>query len=294
MDDAKYIFDQIKNYNDIKNLIGQQEHVLLDFKTTNTTQGKLLPEDKKHFAIAASGFAHQEGGLVIWGIDARKNANEIDEAIGLKPIPNFKRYAGELNSFIKNATAPILSGIKIKTIANSSSPTEGFIVCYFPKSDLAHQINGHASYSFYSRHGDSFVPLSASDIKNLFFRTRSPKLELKIEIKRDLNLHIHCSLINKGPAPAKHVQCLIKFDPNLSPEIYDNEGGRHWKNCTSTEMSAQREFRFSITLNDGLLIYPEIIFELATISFYYDPYPTVMKYKLLAENMEPVDGEFTI
>ena len=74
---ATLYFESLREYKDIQELIGTQENLFVDFKETRGIYGKMHEDDKKNFSKAASGFAHQEGGVIVWGIEARK-----DKAIG--------------------------------------------------------------------------------------------------------------------------------------------------------------------------------------------------------------------
>jgi hypothetical protein len=50
--------------------------------------------------------------VLVWGIEARKGANEVDEATTLKPIPNIKRFVSSLNDYVKYSTEPVVEGIQ--------------------------------------------------------------------------------------------------------------------------------------------------------------------------------------
>lgn len=154
LSNAISIYNSLTKYKDIMNLIGKQEGIFLDFKETRTKTGKMLDDDKAHFSKAASGFAHQEGGILVWGIEARKVANDVDQAISLKPIINAKAFYSDLNDYIKYATEPIVDGILHRIIFENDDETknEGFVVSYFPKSDREHMALGNTSHDFYKRH----------------------------------------------------------------------------------------------------------------------------------------------
>ena len=64
---------------DIANFIanGQEEHLQLDFKTV-TGPALNARDDRKNLAVAMSGFANSSGGLIVWGVVARKNEAGID------------------------------------------------------------------------------------------------------------------------------------------------------------------------------------------------------------------------
>jgi len=48
-----------------------QEDLLLEFKTIEGSCAPMAKPDRKNFAIALSGFANSDGGVIVWGVDAR-------------------------------------------------------------------------------------------------------------------------------------------------------------------------------------------------------------------------------
>ena len=90
----------------------QQEGVDLDFKTkTDSACGEVGREDKKVLAKALSAFSNSMGGLIIWGMDARKNEDNIDCAIGLKPIMEIEKFRSEVNRLVSQAIMPRHEGV---------------------------------------------------------------------------------------------------------------------------------------------------------------------------------------
>jgi hypothetical protein len=65
MNNAMLFFDSLRNWEGTNDLIGKQEDQFLDFKESRTQNGALLEEDELHFSKAASGFAHQQGGVLV-------------------------------------------------------------------------------------------------------------------------------------------------------------------------------------------------------------------------------------
>src|SRR5438876_11330288 len=90
MDNASLIFDSLTNYGSINALIGKQEDIFLDFKESRTSNGAMLDDDQAHFSKAASGFAHQQGGVLVWGVEARRNEDGVDDETTLKPDTQYK------------------------------------------------------------------------------------------------------------------------------------------------------------------------------------------------------------
>ena len=98
----------------------QEEHLTLDFKTLNSSQ--LNREDRKNLGKTISGFANSSGGIVVWGIDARKNENGIDCAKGIIEIENSKLALSKLNEYTGRATMPIVAGMVFWTVRLRTCP----------------------------------------------------------------------------------------------------------------------------------------------------------------------------
>ena len=55
---------------------GREEDIHLEFKTVNDPE--MNRDDRKNLAKCISGFANSDGGMVVWGVEAKKNADGID------------------------------------------------------------------------------------------------------------------------------------------------------------------------------------------------------------------------
>ncbi len=64
---------------------GREEDLHLDFKIINDPT--LTREDRKSLAMALSGFANSDGGLVVWGVEARQNPAGVDCAVLFAKYP---------------------------------------------------------------------------------------------------------------------------------------------------------------------------------------------------------------
>jgi hypothetical protein len=87
----------------------QEEHLLLEFK--NVSKGELSSDDKRNLARALSAFANSSGGLVVWGVDARKNARGVDCAVALRPVTDSAFLVSRLNELTGSIGAPIVDGV---------------------------------------------------------------------------------------------------------------------------------------------------------------------------------------
>lgn len=296
MDNASLIYDSLKNYKDIKALIGTQEDIFLDFKESRTSTGALLDDDKAHFSKAASGFAHQQGGVLVWGIEARKGEDGIDEATDLKPISNIKGFLSALNDHVKYSTDPVVDGIQNRGIYENDDENSrmGFAVTFFPRSDSAHRAMGKKWSGFYKRYGDSFVPLSTADIRDLFFRNLSPDLELRVTTESNGRLRL--SLYNKGRGVAKFPSVQFGLIPHVDGQWIDGGGNFDFKTGL-LEHSPREPYRFQFMANAGVVVHPDQEFCVLVGPSQVPPYKTrILKivYRLFAENMVPNEGTLEI
>ena len=288
MDNASLVFDSLTSYDSIKALIGRQEDIFLDFKESCTRNGALVDDDEVHFSRAASGFAHQQGGVLVWGVEARKNADQIDEATGLKPIPGIKRFLSGLNGYVKYSTEPVVDGIQNRVVYENDDEgsDKGFAVTLFPKSDSVHRALGKKGWSgFYKRYGDSFAPLSTADIRELFFRSLSPDLELRVAIESTGSLRL--SLHNKGRGVAKCPSVQFALSPHVGGQWYDSGGNLDFKTGW-LEYNPASPLHYQFFANAGVVVHPDqdlcILIGPVRVGLPKERI-TRVDYRLFAENM---------
>ncbi len=147
------------------------EELFLDFKASanDGKRYKLHSDDRKNLSKALSGFANSEGGVVIWGVDARKLPDGADVAQGKKPIENPERFVSWLEQAISGCTVPPCPGVRNIVVG------DGFAATLVPKSDLA----PHRSVTlnnYYIRAGSSFSPVTHDVLAGLFGRRPQAKV----------------------------------------------------------------------------------------------------------------------
>ncbi|MGE4158833.1 MAG: helix-turn-helix domain-containing protein [Planctomycetota bacterium] len=87
----------------------RSEDLQLDFKTVN--KAEMTKEDRKTLAVSISGFANSSGGLIVWGIDARK-VDDVDCAQEKRPIQNIQQFISRLNDLTGSASHPDVTGVQ--------------------------------------------------------------------------------------------------------------------------------------------------------------------------------------
>jgi len=281
MDNASRYYDEIKNYEDVKELIGKREEIFIEFKQTASGTGRMTNDDKVNFSKAASGFAHQQGGVLFWGISTKKDNNDVNRAAKLKPIVRVGAFCSALHSFIKDATDPPVDNIQHRIIYehdNEESDT-GVVVSFFPRSYRVHRcLFGKTRNAFYKRYGDGFCELPTHEIKALFFRDLSPDMELNAFLINPIGLSysetkgagaafwIGFSLVNNGSGLGKNCSIYIwlqgeqEFGWNTMTWL-DAEGLRVYKTAQllticDTNTGKTQTNAIHIKMNPGIVICP--------------------------------------
>ena len=224
MSNAKNIYDKIVDLNYVNaHMIGQSlENTWLDCKRKHdVTNGRLDKDDKNNFAKALSGFANISGGVLIFGLDAR-NIGGVDKIQGLIPIKDLKVFESELREAETRIVERPISGLEYRKIYTDEPTDTGIIIIYIPEG-LNPPYRSLIDKQFYVRAGDSFIPLSLSQIESLIQKNRKPDLELSISIAgnssirigADNNFSINFQIKNIGKTVAKNVLLELRIGADI-------------------------------------------------------------------------------
>jgi hypothetical protein len=204
------------------------ENEFLEFKV-----GTLNPKEaKRYWSRAVSGFANSEGGVLIWGVDARKMPSdddpsvEIDAAFQAVPVPKPIEFADLLRRLLLEATIDPVSGIEVLSIPATNGG--GFVVCFVPEGKhKPYRAALEESRNYYQRIGDSFSVISHSFLRSLFYPQLSPALSITVSFKvtsveEDEIISGRVSLHNSGTGTARDikVRAIAKYrDWAITPVI---------------------------------------------------------------------------
>ena len=98
MSNAKVIYDQIQGIEQIKAMLSKpSEDTWIECKVkSNPSHANLDESDKSNFAKCISGFANTSGGVLIFGLEAKKDKNGYDLITGIKPIKSLTAFEAAL------------------------------------------------------------------------------------------------------------------------------------------------------------------------------------------------------
>lgn len=322
MDNAQLIFHQMlsEKYQRIDKFVtgGQEEHLCLDFKEkSEPARIGLSGDDKRNYAKALSGFSNAVGGVVVWGIRARRaNDESPDIAQEIKPIKGVKRFLTDLNSLISDALIPVNSGVRNEAIfvEDNEANDEGFVVTYVPESQgLPHRAMCGLNI-YYTRAGDSFHIMEHHLLADMFGRRQKPDLHIFYRMRKDntgneVKISVIVGIENKGrylaTYPAIRLKPIIRL--NLSQFSVDGITGG-WG------LPVQIQPRDTVTIYGTLfagginnVIHPDTVLEVAvlnaTMNFKRDQFVFGCKekqvvfqfaYEIFCEGCQQKSGEIVI
>ena len=157
-----------------------QESVSLDFKLKSDPEnGRFSETDKKVLAKALSAFANSAGGVLVWGIDGRKEKGDtVDCARDAVPITDIEAFKSEANTLLGHLLQPKHDGIKVEAILSAKQPGTGYLAMRVARSERRpHRSEAKDQKQYSKRSGDSSFAMEHYDIEDAFRRVVVPEVE---------------------------------------------------------------------------------------------------------------------
>lgn len=298
---AEQIFNLLKinGYKQIKQFIKskQEENLFLDFKQKSNPENPYMDKNDQYtYARSLSGFSNALGGLIVWGIDARKNEyGGADVAQQEKPIKYLTKFLTDLNSITSQAINPINLNIVNFPIYLPNEEDTGFLVTYVGQSDLPPHMAMLGTFHYFTRSGDSFIRMDHHLLSDSFGRRQRPHLDLYTRIEIGVNnsnenhltkynFKIVLGVKNDGRYLAKYP--AIRITPQ-SELIFDKYGLDGYMNngLKSVIQSSPQKYGqlFSGGIND--VVHPNTFLEVTKLVHKRVNFTKKQFQKLLKENI---------
>lgn len=170
----------------------EPESLFLDFKRSpqSGASKNLSPEDNKNLSKAISGFANSSGGVVVWGVDCRRDPVTGNEVAEKQPLIDASGFNTKLQAAVSRTTIPAHPGVQVLFFDEPSQSPAGYVVMYVPQSSIG-PIRAVVSNHYHVRTGSDFSFLPHDVLAGMFGRIPQPNA--------DLNLISHPARLDSNP-----------------------------------------------------------------------------------------------
>ena len=226
---AEAFFRSLASPADIEQLIGMSEDLYFDAKTLSN-ESFAAASDQGSLAKAISAFANADGGVIIYGLEAKRDAEGRDVVQAARPLGDPALVQSKILGLVGQLIQPPVEGILVETRVGQAN--RGYVLVLVPPSDsIPHRVK--SGHEYYRRHGSSSLPMEHYELEDMFGRRRRPQLELYWKIKHQIwgnpqegrSAVIHIGLRNTGRAIAKYPGLLLR---NCKTWRYGTDGNGNW------------------------------------------------------------------
>lgn len=183
MSRAQDLFDRLRRNGvaALNELIADREaeSLFLDFKRSpgNGVAIQLAPEDNKNLSKAISGFANSSGGVVVWGVDCRRDNATGNEVAAKHPLVDAQGFNTKLQAAISRTTVPPHPGVEVVAFEDASGNPAGYVAVFVPQS-LIGPIRSVVTNHYHVRTGSDFGLVSHDVLAGMFGRAPQPSVDL--------------------------------------------------------------------------------------------------------------------
>lgn len=159
----------------------EPESLFLDFKRSpNEGSARLLsPEDNKNLSKAISGSANSSGGVVVWGVDCRRDKTTGSEIAQKHPLLDASGFSTKLQGAISRTTLPPHPGVQVLFFDEPGQTPVGYVAVLIPQSIIG-PIRSVATNHYHLRAGSDFGIVPHDVLAGMFGKAPQPNVELNV------------------------------------------------------------------------------------------------------------------
>lgn len=195
----------------------RQEDLTLEFKTAPSIFAER--DDRRNLAEAISGFANSSGGLIVWGVVAKRNAQGVDSARQAQPLADGQLFLSRLTEHAGTATSPRVPALH-RLIEGPGGP---FAVSYVPETDGDPCMAEHGHSRYFKRSSGSFYRMAHFDVADMFGRRRRPVLAVLFALESN-GASVRVSIRNDGRGPALAPYLSLRLPNNFRVSRHGVDG----------------------------------------------------------------------
>jgi hypothetical protein len=300
------LFDQFDSLDlaHLQAMLGvQEENLHLEFKSADESRFDKR-DNRKNLAAVLSGFANADGGICLWGIDARKDQDGVDVAQSIVPFPQVATALARLNELTASAVNPVVDGVRHKAMITTGQ--DGVVATLVPPSDSGPHMARLGEDRYFKRSGASFVKMEHFDIEDMFGRRAKPKLSLEYRVGPQGShpsgaghFLAVLSIVNSGRATAVGPFLSLRVPKPYRLYEYGLDGNYH-HGLPPIKLFRVTEWK-AFGGSEGILVYPGVALDVTPVEIelsneqrVYGVKDLQIEYRLAAANFRLVEGTLTI
>jgi hypothetical protein len=159
----------------------EPESLFLDFKRSpnDGAARQLAPEDNRNLSRAISGFANSSGGVVVWGVDCRRDSTTGNEIAAKYPLIDAAGFNTKVQSTISRTTVPPHPGVQVHSFDEPGRTPMGYTAVLIPQSVIG-PIRSVVTNHYHIRTGADFGIVHHDVLAGMFGRAPQPTAELNV------------------------------------------------------------------------------------------------------------------
>jgi hypothetical protein len=185
----------------------QPETEFLEFKGGGIT--KAIDQAKAYFSEVLSAFANTSGGVLVFGIDSRRNPETKSEGENKKVlVPDATELRNQLWARRLEATTSSIIGLRIEPVKVEGET--GYVVCYVPEGTAKPYRAEFADAKYFTRNGDSNTVMPHAVLRSMFYPQVQPYLACSYWCAQDAMAEYRCGVWIKNIGNATAEELLIR------------------------------------------------------------------------------------
>src|SRR5213078_4512714 len=120
-----------------------------------------------------------DGGVIVWGVDARRGPDDADVAQDLRPISQLMRFLSDLETLTSQLVAPAAQGVVHLAIEDNPGADTGYVATLVPRGEGEPIMAiGPGQHTYYQRAGGVFLRMEHFQVADRFHRRPQPNVDL--------------------------------------------------------------------------------------------------------------------
>jgi hypothetical protein len=230
---AREIFEELKSegWALVKRWVDEhkEESLYLEFKRARFDSKRLGDRERKALAKALSGFANTDGGVIVFGIESKRDSDsDVDRAERLGAIANVERFRDQVRDEVRRVCVPEPLRWEVHHVPDPEEPRAGMVAVFVPASVGVHRATEAPDVGerYFLRTSAGTSPIPHALLATMFGRRPAPLLRVRLKRLKPSQVEIIVENIGRGTAHFVSLRIWLRDDAGkpVHPGAVPGEG----------------------------------------------------------------------